>query len=382
MMPDRRSRSASKAHSAVSTAAGSKYFPSRRARIVAILGGLIILNVGAWLWALLSFHDRPALLGMALIVYGLGLRHAIDADHIVAIDNVTRKLVEENQRPISVGLFFAMGHSAIILFGSALIACSAGLVGAFERLNGIGETVGTAASALFLFAIAVANMAILVRMSANYRRIRRGCSPLEASLALENRGFVTRILRPFFRLVSRSWHMFPLGLLLGFGVDTATEIAMFGLSAAQAAKGASVMTILVFAVLFCAGMVLVDTMDGVVMLRAYEWAFVRPARKIYYNMVVTLVSVMAAILVGGIEAFDLIGRTFDLKGLFWSVITSAGESFDRLGLGVIVLFLAIWILAGVTYRRKERASLDSTASFPGLQIVASEGRPVAVEEWS
>jgi high-affinity nickel-transport protein len=176
--------------------------------------------------------------------------------------------------------------------------------------------------------------------------------------------------------------MFPLGLLLGFGVDTATEIAMFGLSAAQAAKGASVMTILVFAILFCAGMVLVDTMDGVVMLRAYEWAFVRPARKIHYNMVVTLVSVTAAILVGGIEAFDLIGRTFDLKGLFWSAITSAGGSFDSLGLCVIVLFLAIWIFAGLAYRRKERASSGSMASFPGFQIAAPESRPVAMEDLS
>jgi high-affinity nickel-transport protein len=381
MMPDRRSPSKREADRLVPTAAGSGYVSSRRARIIAILGGLVILNMGAWLWALLSFHDQSALLGLALIVYGLGLRHAIDADHIVAIDNVTRKLVEENQRPVSVGLFFAMGHSAIILIGSALIAFSAGLVGAIERLNGIGEMIGTAASALFLFAIAAANMAILVRTSGNYRRIRRGCSPVEASLALDNRGFVTRLLRPFFRLVSRSWHMFPLGLLLGFGIDTATEIAMFGLSAAQAAKGASVMTILVLAILFCAGMVLVDTIDGVVMLRAYEWAFVKPARKIYYNMVVTLVSVTAAILVGGIETFDLIGRTFDLKGLFWSAINSAGESFDCLGVGVIVLFLVIWIFAGLAYRRKERVP-GPIASFPGFQIVASESRPVMVEDLS
>jgi nickel/cobalt transporter (NiCoT) family protein len=355
---------------------------NRQIQLVTVLGGLVVINVAAWLWAWLSFHDRPALLGLALIVYGLGLRHAIDADHIVAIDNVTRKLVQENQRPISVGLFFAMGHSAIILFGSALIACSAGLVGAFERLNGIGETIGTAASALFLFAIAAANMAILVRTFGNYRRLRRGDSLEEASLAFDNRGFISRVLRPLFRLVSRSWHMFPLGILLGFGVDTATEIAMFGLSAAQAAKGASVMTILVFAILFCAGMVLVDTMDGVVMLRAYEWAFVKPARKIYYNMVVTLVSVTAAILVGGIEAFDLIGRTFDLKGLFWSAISSVGESFDSLGLGVIVLFLIIWIFAGFAYRRKEAASSDLVVPFPGFQIVASESHPIMTKDLS
>jgi high-affinity nickel-transport protein len=176
--------------------------------------------------------------------------------------------------------------------------------------------------------------------------------------------------------------MFPLGLLLGFGVDTATEIAMFGLSAAQAAKGASVMTILVFAILFCAGMVFVDTMDGVVMLRAYEWAFVRPARKLYYNMIVTLVSVMAAILVGSIEAFDLIGRTFDLKGLFWTAIASAGESFDSIGLGVIVLFLAIWILAGLSYWRREATSSAPTASFPSLRIIASDSRPVTAEDMS
>jgi len=163
--------------------------------------------------------------------------------------------------------------------------------------------------------------------------------------------------------------MFPLGLLLGFGIDTATEIAMFGLSAAQTAMGASVTTILVFAVLFCAGMVLVDTIDGVVMLHAYEWAFVRPARKMYYNVIVTLVSVTAAVLVGAIEAFALIGKVFDLKGLIWSALASVGEMFDVLGFGVVALFLAIWIFAAISYRWKASAS---EVALPLLQDQADK----------
>ena len=284
--------------------------PSLKARLVAIYLVLAVLNVGAWIWALIAFEGRPALLGIALVVYGLGLRHAVDADHIAAIDNVTRKLMQEKKRPVSVGFFFAMGHSAIVVVVAAAVATAAMMLGGFEALKDVGGTISTGVSALFLLAIAAMNVVIFASIYRSYRRVRAGGAYVEEDLdiLLNNRGFLARLFRPLFRLVGKSWHMLFLGFLFGLGFDTATEIAMFGLSGAQAAQGMSIVTIMVFPLLFAAGMSLIDTTDGVMMLGAYDWAFVKPMRKLYYNMTITLVSVAVAVLIGGIEALGLLGR--------------------------------------------------------------------------
>ena len=334
--------------------------PDLKGRLVSIYALLAFLNVGAWIWAFIGFWDKPALLGIALVVYGLGLRHAVDADHIAAIDNVTRKLMQMNQRPVSVGFFFAMGHSLVIVVVAALVAGAVSLLGKFQSFQAAGGTVSTAISSLFLLAIAAMNIVIFVSIYKNYRRVRAGGAYVEEDLdvLLNNRGFLARLFRPLFKLVTRSWHMLPLGLLFGLGFDTATEIAMFGVSAAQAAKGVPFAAILVFPVLFAAGMSLVDTTDGVMMLGAYDWAFVKPIRKLYYNLTITLVSVVVALLIGGIEALGLIGDEFGLKDQFWDVIGKLNDNFNSLGFAIIGIFLAAWLISYLIYKAKKLDDLD------------------------
>lgn len=328
--------------------------PELRGRLIAIYALLAALNIGAWVWAFIAFHDSPALLGVALVIYGLGLRHAVDADHIAAIDNVTRKLMQERKRPVSVGFFFAMGHSAIVIVVAAAVAGAATMLGRFQSFHDIGGTISTSVSAAFLLLIAAMNIVIFVSIYRAYRRVRAGGAYVEQDLdiLINNRGFLARIFRPLFRLVSKSWHMFPLGFLFGLGFDTATEIAMFGVSAAQAAKGVPLEAILVFPVLFAAGMSLVDTTDGVMMLGAYDWAFVKPMRKLYYNMTITLVSVVVAVLIGSIEALGLIGDRLGLGGTFWDGVGAVNDNFNGIGFGIIGVFVVAWVLSYVIYRAK------------------------------
>jgi len=328
--------------------------PDLKARLVTIYAVLAVLNLGAWLWAIVAFHDNPTLLGVALVIYGLGLRHAVDADHIAAIDNVTRKLMQDGQRPVSVGFFFAMGHSTIVVVVAGLVAAAAGALASFQSFQEIGGTISTSVSALFLLAIAAMNIVIFASIYKSYRRVRAGGTYVEENLdvLLNNRGFLARIFRPLFRLVTKSWHMFPLGFLFGLGFDTATEVAMFGVSAAQAAKGVPFAATLVFPFLFAAGMSLIDTTDGVMMLGAYDWAFVKPMRKLYYNMTITLVSVIVAVLIGGIEALGLIGDKLDLKGAFWDAIGALNGNFNNLGFAIIGVFVAAWVISYAVYRLK------------------------------
>jgi nickel/cobalt transporter (NiCoT) family protein len=334
--------------------------PDLKARLISVYTLLIVLNFGAWIWALIGFWNRPVLLGIALVVYGLGLRHAVDADHIAAIDNVTRKLMQMNQRPVSVGFFFAMGHSLVVIVVAALVASAMSQLGKFQSFQDFGGTISTSVSALFLLTIAAMNIIIFVSIYKSYRRVRAGGAYVEEDLdiLLNNRGFLARIFRPVFRLVTQSWHMFPVGFLFGLGFDTATEVAMFGMSATQAAKGIPFAAILVFPVLFAAGMSLIDTSDGVMMLGAYDWAFVKPIRKLYYNMTITLVSVVVALLIGGIEALGLLADQFGFKGQFWDMIGKLNDNFNNLGFAIIGIFFAAWIISYLIYKVKKLDDLE------------------------
>lgn len=324
-------------------------------RLTLVALALVLLNGGAWLWALLAFRGAPTLFGVALVVYGLGLRHAVDADHIAAIDNATRKLVEDGRRPAAVGLFFALGHSAVVVIVAALAASSATLFGGTDRLREVGAVVGTCVSTLFLFAIAAMNIVILVSIYRNYRRVRRGAAFDDDSLRalLGGTGRLARARRALFGLVTRSWHMLPLGFLFGLGFDTATEVAVFGVAAVQSAKGIPLTTVLVFPVLFAAAMSLVDTCDGVAMVRAYDWMMIRPIRRLYYNMAVTAVSVVVALVIGGVELLGLVAERFDLKNGVWRAAAVANDNFSTIGLAIIGLFAVSWLLSYVIYRLRE-----------------------------
>ena len=332
-----------------------------RQRVVSIYCVLAIINIGAWIWAFIAFHGQPLLLGTGLIAYGFGLRHAVDADHIAAIDNVTRKLMQDGQRPVSVGFCFALGHSAVVVLVAAAVAGTAAVLQTrFESWREIGGIISTSVSALFLFVIAAMNIVILRGVWKAFDKVRRGLPYVEEDLdmMLNNRGVLARLFRPMFGLVSSPWHMLPLGFLFGLGFDTATEVSLLGISASQASQGVSLWAVMVFPMLFAAGMSLVDTTDGVLMLGAYEWAFVRPIRKLYYNLTITLVSVVVAVLIGGIEILGLLAGRLKLDGPFWDAIGMLGGNFNNLGFVIIGIFIAAWLASFVVYRLKGYDDLD------------------------
>jgi high-affinity nickel-transport protein len=326
---------------------------STKAKIITMYVLLAGFNLGAWSWALVAFHRYPVLLGTAFLAYSFGLRHAVDADHIAAIDNVTRKLMQGGKRPVSVGLMFSLGHSTIVIVGSIAIAATAlALQHRIDAVREIGGLIGTVVSSLFLFGIAFVNLIVLRSVYRTFVRVRRGGAYVEEDfdLLLGSRGFLTRLFRPVFDLIRSSWHMYPLGLLFGLGFDTATEIGLLGISAAEASKGLSLWSILVFPVLFAAGMSLIDATDNVLMLGAYGWAYVKPIRKLYYNITITSVSVVVALAVGGIEALGLLAGRLHPQGLFWDLIRTLNGNFGLLGYGIVALFALSWAVSIAIYR--------------------------------
>jgi len=341
----------------------SKIPPEVRGRIGVMYAWLVAANVLAWAWALVAFHGYPLLLGTALLAYTFGLRHAVDADHIAAIDNVTRKLMQEGRQPVGVGLFFSLGHSTIVVGLSVVIALtSVAIKDKFDSIENMGGIVGTAISAIFLLVIALANVLILVSVYRTFRAVKNGAKYHEEdlNLLLAKRGFFGRIFRRLFRLIAHSWQMYFVGFLFGLGFDTATEVGLLGISAAEASKGLAIWSILVFPALFTAGMALVDSTDSILMLGAYGWAFVKPIRKLYYNMTITFVSVIVAVFIGGIEALGLIGDQFKLQGVFWSALDFLTDdaNFGWIGFGIIALFALSWMVSILIYRLNDYDSIE------------------------
>jgi high-affinity nickel-transport protein len=329
--------------------------PEVRLRLIVLYGLLIAANLGVWGWALLEFGGHPVLLGTALLAYGFGLRHAVDADHIAAIDNVTRKLMQDGQRPVTVGFCFALGHAAVVALVVAALAATAGaLQGRLEVMRAIGGIVSTSVSALFLFVIAAMNMVIFRAVLRSFRDVRAGRPYTEDALQhlLNGRGLMARLFRPLFRFISRPWHMLPLGFLFGLGFETATEVSLISVSATEASHGVSLWAVMVFPALFAAGMALVDTTDGVLMLGAYGWAAIKPVRKLYYNLTITLVSVLVACLIGAIETLGLAVDQLGLSGGVWDGIAALNENFNGIGFVCIGIFAAAGGLSALVYRLK------------------------------
>jgi high-affinity nickel-transport protein len=326
---------------------------SLRRRVSGIYCCLFLFNAGSWIWAVMAFHGHPLLLGTAFLAYSLGLRHAVDADHIAAIDNVTRKMMQAGTRPVAVGFMFSLGHSTIVLVGAAAIAGTAlTLQDRIATIKTVGGVIGTLVSAVFLLAIAIVNLIILGSIYRTFVSVRSGgsCQGEDFDMLLGNGGCLSRILRPIFRMISRSWHMYPLGVLFGLGFDTATEIGLLGISAAEASKGLAFNSILIFPALFAAGMSLVDTTDNILMLGAYGWAFVKPVRKLYYNMTITCVSAIVALAIGGIEALGLLAGQFHFKGRLWAVVARLNDSFGDLGYAIVGLFALSWVVSITVYK--------------------------------
>ncbi|WP_298252317.1 HoxN/HupN/NixA family nickel/cobalt transporter [Bradyrhizobium sp.] len=337
------------------------------AKTAVLYAVLVSANVLAWLWAFLEFRDQPILLGTASLAYAFGLRHAVDPDHIAAIDNVTRKLMQEGKRPVSAGFFFALRHSTVVVIASLLIALSVGaLEGNLAWLKGIGGVIGTGVSASFLFIIALINALILVSVYRAFTALRRGERVTEEALhdLLSRRGLLSRGLRAVFRVMTRSWHMYPLGFLFGLGFDTASEVGLLGISAAQGSAGLAAWSLLIFPALFTAGMTLVDTTDGVLMVQTYGWAFIKPVRKLYYNLTMTLISIIVALLIGGLEVLGLLASRLGLEGRFWNLIDQVNESFGVLGYLIVGVFAACWVISVLIYKIQNLDQIEEGLS-PG-----------------
>lgn len=331
-----------------------------RSRVIGIYVFLVVFNVLAWILAFIAFGSSPALLLLALTAYTFGLRHAFDADHISAIDNVTRKLMQEKKKPVGVGLFFSLGHSTIVVVLTVLIAVAAVAAQNFEQLKVVGGLIGTAVSAIFLFLIALINIIILLDIYRTFCEVKNGGEYSDATLdeSLNKRGLMGRFFRPLLRMTNQSWKMYPIGVLFGLGFDTATEVGLLGMAAATAGKGIPIAAILIFPALFTAGMTLMDTTDGILMLGAYGWAFEKPIRKLYYNMNITLISVIVALVVGGIEALSIVSGQLNLTGGFWDFVGNLSNNFGLIGVIIVLLFLVSWAVSTLIYKVKRYDEID------------------------
>jgi len=362
--------------------AGSLQYGSVRrrgvtAKALGTMGMLAGANAVVWIVALAAFRGHVNLLELGGVAYVLGLAHALDADHICAIDNVTRKLMQEGQRPSLVGFYFSLGHSTIVILLTIAIAVTAvGIQSHFDALANTGGLIGTLISAVFLFAIAAMNVLVLRSITGTFARIRRGEPYVDQDLPaiLDSMGRVGRMVRPLLRLLDRSWKMYAVGFLFGLGFDTATQVGMLGISATAATHGMRIGDILMFPLLFTAGMCLVDTADGVLMLGAYGWAFVHPVRKLYYNMTITAVSVLIAFFVGGLEILGVVVDKFDLQGTFWDGVSKLNDDyhFGLIGVMIICIFIASWITSVAAYRYMGYHKLELATSEVGVELPEPE----------
>jgi len=325
---------------------------SLRRRVIGAYVFLAVFNLVAIGLAVVGSTAYPILLPTAFLAYTFGLRHAVDADHIAAIDNSTRKLMQDGQRPVAVGMFFSLGHSTIVVALTILVAISAGIISDIPAAQQIGGLIGTFVSGTFLLIIGFINLIVLIDIYKMFRKVKSGGQYSEETLEeyLNNRGLMARLLRPALKVIRKSWHMYPLGVLFGLGFDTASEVALLGLAATSGATGVPIEYILMLPLLFAAGMCTIDTTDGILMLGAYGWAYIKPIRKLYYNLNITLVSVIIAFVIGGIEILSIIGDEFGLTGPFWDFI--GGLDFGLIGVAIIVIFLGSWGISTLIYRWK------------------------------
>ncbi len=334
-------------------------------RLGLMLAVIVALHLVGWIT--LAFIVDPARhsvggkafgIGVGLTAYTLGLRHAFDADHIAAIDNTTRKLMSDGQRPLAVGFFFSLGHSTVVFGLAALLATGVKAIAGpvqddSSRLHHYTGLIGTSVSGGFLYLIAILNVIVLVGILRVFARLRRGDydpekdgAELERQLA--NRGLLNRLLGRFTKSITKSWHMYPVGLLFGLGFDTATEIALLVLAGTSAAAGLPWYAILCLPVLFTAGMCLLDTIDGSFMNFAYGWAFSNPVRKIYYNITITGLSVAVALLIGSAELLGLFAGQLGWRGPFWDWL--GGLDLNTAGFVVVGIFVVTWAVALLVWR--------------------------------
>jgi nickel/cobalt transporter (NiCoT) family protein len=335
---------------------GVKAFDSgQRIRLAGFGGGVALLHLAGWGLLLTYGVGHPAFLGLGGLAYTFGLRHAFDADHISAIDNTTRKLLQQGRKPVGVGFFFSIGHSTVVLLIAIALGLAAktvvqGVVGDNGQLRSIGGAVGTLVSGGFLVLIGILNLVILLEIVRVYRRMRRGDfdrAGLENELVTG--GIMTRIFGRLFRVIEHSWQMYPIGFLFGLGFDTASEIALLAISAGAAAQGLPFTAVISLPLIFAAGMSLMDTADGAFMSNAYSWAFASPIRKVFYNLTVTSLSVFVALFVGVVELAQILIQILHLRGPVFHAIANF-DFIGKAGYVIVAAFAVTWVGAFLIYK--------------------------------
>ncbi|HET7338725.1 MAG TPA: HoxN/HupN/NixA family nickel/cobalt transporter [Candidatus Dormibacteraeota bacterium] len=342
-----------------------------RQRVAGFFGAVGLLHLAGWGLLLTYAANHPGFLALGGLAYTFGLRHAFDADHISAIDNTTRKLLQSDKRPAGVGFFFSIGHSTVVLLiavalGLAVKWIVQGVVADNGELRSLGGAVGTLVSGGFLVAIGIFNLFILLDIVRVYRRMRRGeydRDGLEHELIAG--GLMTRLFGRIFRLVDKSWHMYPIGFLFGLGFDTASEVALLAISAGAAAQGLPIAVVISLPLIFAAGMSLMDTADGAFMSNAYSWAFASPIRKVFYNLTVTSLSVFIALFVGLVELTQILVQMLGLRGGVFDSIAHF-DFIGKAGYFIVAAFVITWAAAFLIYKVRridERwgASIDKVA---------------------
>ncbi|CAG8505258.1 4870_t:CDS:2 [Ambispora gerdemannii] len=354
-------------------------------KIVFILFSLVLVNIGVWIATAVAFVNYPTLMGTAALAYTLGLRHAVDADHLAAIDNVTRKLLQSNGHPTTVGLFFSLGHSTIVICVSiAIVVTTTTIKETFGDFEKIGGLIGASISAAFLFLIGLMNTIVFISVFKTLRRMRQTGTFEEESIEeiMNSGGVLGRFFKPIYQFIDSSWKMYPLGVLFGLGFDTSTEVGLLGIAAVQANHGLPVWLIMFFPLLFTAGMALIDTADGILMLGAYTWAYINPIRKIYYNLVITFLSIVVAFVIGGIELLNIIGDKLELEGPFWGFFAMLGDNFGLIGYLILALFVGTFLIAKLLYRVLGYEELEhkfDERDEEGTSVGANNGKPAELE---
>ncbi len=310
---------------------------------------LAVTSIG-FVASLVVGRGAEVLAGLGLVAYALGLRHAVDADHVAAIDNATRKLLQEGRRPLTVGTWFSLGHSTVVVaLIVAFVVAARAIASSVPTLQSEGGLVGTLVSGGFLWLIGLANFAIVIGIYRAFKRVRRGeLDEVGLDAAMERRGPMNRLANRLFRVVDRPRQMYPIGVLFGLGFDTATEVALIAISVgAGVSETVPVYYVLVLPLMFTAGMVMVDTADGVAMRMAYGWAFLNPLRKVYYNLTVTVVSVLVAWAIGSMELLLVISSELGLSGGIWKWL---GGLDSNMGYWIVGLFVASWAVSMAYWR--------------------------------
>lgn len=305
--------------------------------------------VGAAL-LLINAHRYPQMVGFGFLAYTLGLRHAFDADHIAAIDNTVRKLIQQKEKPEGVGFFFSLGHSSVVFVMAVLAAVSMSWAeNNIPRIKEIGSIIGTAVSGGFLILIGLLNLYLWFDIYKAFKNAyRSGYEDENLEKLLLNRGFISRLCGSLYRFINKSWHIYPLGFLFGLGFDTASEVALLAISANVTAQSVPVYMIICLPILFAAGMSLLDTADGVLMATAYNWAYITPLRKTYYNLTVTGISVVAALGIGLIELTQVFSSKLGLNSGVWKRVQNI--DIGSMGYLMVIVFILLWTLSSIIWK--------------------------------